>query len=119
MREILFCGKRIDNGEWIEGYYVPACFGRFPCRPAIVPEPNDEWKPIEVNPKTVGQFAGLPDKNGTDIFEDDIVRVKYSIRCRGDSLRIVKVDRMEKRRPLPRTRRSDNANQNDNQSLDN
>ena len=77
MREILFRGKRIDNGEWVYGYYVPACFGRFPCRPAIVPEPNGEWRPIEVNPETVVQFTGWSDKNGRKIFEGDIVKFPY------------------------------------------
>lgn len=73
MREILFRGKRIDNGEWVEGYYVPCCLGRFPCSPCIVPDSEREWKPIEVDPSTVGQYTGLT-ANGKKIFEGDICK---------------------------------------------
>ena len=36
-REILFRGKRIDSGEWVEGYYCPQPYVRFPCEPTIFP----------------------------------------------------------------------------------
>ena len=77
MREILFRGKRIGNSEWVYGYYVPVCFGRFPCKPAIVPESDGTWEPIEIKKETVGQFTGLPDKNGKKIFEGDIISCGY------------------------------------------
>ena len=65
-REILFRGKRDDNGEWVQGYYVQQF------KPKIFP--LDRWEnAYEVHPHTVGQFMGMKDKNGNRIFEDDIL----------------------------------------------
>lgn len=88
MREILFKGKRTDNGKWVEGFpfvrkdtqgeiidcfiivdsYEQITYGQRYVRSNL----NQEC--FRVYPETVSQFAGLTDKNGKKIFDGNIIR---------------------------------------------
>lgn len=69
MREILFRGKRKDNGEWVQGYLYRSSKKLNP----FIMLKSEKGARYEVNADTVGQYTGLTDKNGTKIFEGDIV----------------------------------------------
>jgi hypothetical protein len=105
MRDILFRGKRVDNGKWVEGYYTELPCGSlgatiFSNDDELVCEDTKsyiikvftkqhtnysnsnplqviECEKYEVIPETVGQYTGFRDDQGVRIFEGDIINVHY------------------------------------------
>lgn len=82
MREILFRGKRTDNGEWVEGYYLHVSEGEgtYEVEQHFIKTENNGRFGLcyEVIPETVGQYTNVT-TNDKKIFDGDILKVKVGV----------------------------------------
>lgn len=92
VREILFRGKRKDNGEWVEAFSICKCklgdewvYYLGASQNSVMKmdmnynlisaETLDDFLFYAIDPETIGQFTGRVDKNGNRVFEGDIIRI--------------------------------------------
>lgn len=76
IEDIKFKAKRLDNLEWVEGYFYQECNNTYIIEDRQSESMLNRNEAVLVDPSTVCQFTGLKDCDGTDIFEGDLLAEK-------------------------------------------
>lgn len=92
IENIKFKAKRLDNSEWVEGYFYAECGNAYIIEDRQSESMLNRNEAVLVDPSTVCQFTGLKDFEGNEIWEGDIVRDSYDLLCIDNLYEVVYIE---------------------------
>ena len=92
IENIKFKAKRLDNSEWVEGYFYAECGNAYIIEDRQSESMLNRNEAVLVDPSTVCQFTGMRDCEGKEIWEGDIVRDNYDLLCVDNFYEVVYIE---------------------------